>query len=144
MEQRDDFRFQREWRPGRLQRRHDHAIVRDRCRQSRVLDGIRRGLAGINDGSISQSFATGPVQTGAMPTHGVIAFGSGTLAPDVYWNTETTGQPSSGGNLPPTNGLTTAQMSDRASFAGYDFGPNGVWLMPAGATHPVLRWSAGQ
>jgi hypothetical protein len=27
---------------------------------------------------------------------------------------------------------------------GYDFGPNGVWIMPAGATHPVLSQPAGQ
>jgi hypothetical protein len=30
-------------------------------------------------------------------------------------------------------------MSNAASFAGYDFGPNGAWAMPSGATHPVLR-----
>lgn len=106
--------------------------------------GYGGGLAGINDGTISQSFATGAVQTRLMPTHGVIGFGSGTLAPDVYWNTETTGQADSGGNLPATNGLTTAQMSNPASFAGYDFGPGGVWSMPAGATHPVLQPPATQ
>lgn len=102
--------------------------------------GFGGGLVGTNDGTISQSFATGAVQTRLMPTHGVIAFGSGTLAPDVHWNTETTGQALSGGTLPPSNGFTTAQMSDPASFAGYDMGPNGVWAMPAGSTHPVLRW----
>ncbi|WP_027802194.1 two-partner secretion domain-containing protein [Paraburkholderia dilworthii] len=101
--------------------------------------GYGGGLVGINDGTVTQSFATGAVQTRSMPTHGVIAFGSGTLAPDVYWNKETTGQAVSGGSLPPSNGLTTAQMSDPASFAGYDFGPTGVWAMPSGATHPVLR-----
>ena len=101
--------------------------------------GYGGGLVGINDGTVTQSFATGAVQTRRMPTHGVIAFGSGTLAPDVYWNKETTGQAESGGSLPPSNGLTTAQMSDPASFAGYDFGANGVWAMPSGATHPVLR-----
>ncbi|OLL28223.1 filamentous hemagglutinin [Burkholderia sp. SRS-W-2-2016] len=107
--------------------------------------GFGGGLVGINDGTIGQSFATGAVQTRSMPTHGVIAFGAGSVAPDVYWNTETTGQPVSGSkDLPPANGLTTAQMSDQASFAGYDFGPNGAWLMPAGATHPVLRQAAGE
>ncbi|HZZ10057.1 MAG TPA: filamentous hemagglutinin N-terminal domain-containing protein [Paraburkholderia sp.] len=106
--------------------------------------GFGGGLAGINDGTISQSFATGAVQTRLMPTHGVIAFGSGTLASDVYWNTETTGQAASGGSLPAANGLTTAQMSNPASFAGYDFGPNGVWRLPAGASHPVLREPAAQ
>lgn len=102
--------------------------------------GFGGGLVGINDGTISQSFATGAVLTLLMPTHGVIGFGSGTLAPDVYWNTQTTGQPLSGGTLPTSNGLTTAQMSNPASFSGYDFGPDGVWAMPAGATQPVLRW----
>jgi hypothetical protein len=103
--------------------------------------GFGGGLAGINDGTISQSFATGPVQTRLMPTHGVIAFGSGTLAQDVYWNTETTGQPLSGGTLPASNGLTTAQMANPASFAGYDFSTDAaVWALPAGATRPVLRW----
>ncbi|MBC8746405.1 MULTISPECIES: two-partner secretion domain-containing protein [Paraburkholderia] len=106
--------------------------------------GYGGGLIGVNEGMVSQSFATGPVQTQLMPTHGVIGFGSGTLASDVYWNTQTTGQAISGGNLPLANGLTTAQMSDPASFAGYDFGPNGAWIMPAGATHPVLRGPAGQ
>lgn len=47
---------------------------------------------------------------------------------------------STGTQIPAANGLTTAQMSDPASFGGYDFGRNGVWAMPAGATHPVLRW----
>jgi hypothetical protein len=102
--------------------------------------GYGGALVGINDGTVTQSFATGAVQTRSMPTHGVSAFGSGTLAQDVYWNKETTGQPASGGSLPPSNGLTTAQMSDPANFAGYDFGANGVWAMPSGATQPVLRW----
>ncbi|WOD14978.1 two-partner secretion domain-containing protein [Paraburkholderia kirstenboschensis] len=104
------------------------------------LTGYGGALVGINDGTVTQSFATGAVQTRSMPTHGVSAFGSGTLAQDVYWNKETTGQPASGGSLPPSNGLTTAQMSDPANFAGYDFGANGVWAMPSGATQPVLRW----
>ncbi|WP_260854004.1 beta strand repeat-containing protein [Paraburkholderia sp. BCC1886] len=102
--------------------------------------GYGGGLVGINDGSVSESFATGAVQTRSMPTHGVIGFGSGTLASNVYWNTETTGQAISGGTLPPTNGLTTAQMSNPASFVGYDFSPTGVWAMTSDATHPVLRW----
>jgi hypothetical protein len=47
---------------------------------------------------------------------------------------------SSGGNLPASNGLTTAEMSNPASFVGWDFGQEGVWVMPTGATHPVVRW----
>ncbi|MBB5468003.1 hypothetical protein OKW30_002507 [Paraburkholderia sp. Clong3] len=71
---------------------------------------------------------------------GICAGCSGGLGSDVYWDVQSTGQASSGGNLPASNGLTTAQMSNPASFVGWDFGPNGVWVMPTGATHPVLRW----
>lgn len=41
------------------------------------------------------------------------------------------------------NGLTTAQMSDTASFSGWNFGPGGTWAMPTGATQPVLEWQQG-
>ncbi|WP_345816581.1 filamentous hemagglutinin N-terminal domain-containing protein [Paraburkholderia sp. PREW-6R] len=101
--------------------------------------GFGGGLVGVNNGTISESFATGAVASRFMPTHGVLGFGSGTVASNVYWNTETTGQATGGGSLPASNGLTTAQMSDPANFAGYDFSANGVWVMPAYASHPVLR-----
>jgi hypothetical protein len=45
--------------------------------------------------------------------------------------------------VPATNGYTNAQMSNTASFPTYDFSATGVWAMPAGATHPVLRWQVG-
>jgi hypothetical protein len=67
----------------------------------------------------------------------------GTIAPDVYWNKDTTTQAqgvAQGPQLPASNGLTTAQMSTPSSFVSYDFSPTGVWAMPAGATHPILRW----
>ena len=103
------------------------------------------GFVGVNTGIISQSFATGQV--------GYARFGSGgfannnntgTIALDVFWNKETTMQAQgviAGTPLPATNGLTTAQMSVAASFGPtYDFSATGVWSLPAGATHPVLRW----
>lgn len=58
-------------------------------------------------------------------------FGGGAVTADSYWNVQTTGQ-TNGGGAPASNGLTTAQMSNPASFAGWDFGPNGAWAMPAG------------
>ncbi|MGF6654608.1 filamentous hemagglutinin family protein [Paraburkholderia youngii] len=91
-------------------------------------------------GEVTQSFATGRVISGNGLSVGGICAGCGGLGLDVYWDVQTTGQPSSGGNLPASNGLTTAQMSDPASFVGWDFGPNGAWVVPPGATHPVLRW----
>ena len=68
---------------------------------------------------------------------------AGTIADNVYWNKETTHAAQSvfiGTPIPAANGLTTAQMSTPTSFVSYDFSPTGVWAMPAGATHPILRW----
>ncbi|HEX7933765.1 MAG TPA: filamentous hemagglutinin N-terminal domain-containing protein [Paraburkholderia sp.] len=101
--------------------------------------GPTGGLVGSNAGTITQSFVSGPVRAVSRQVGGICAVCSG-IGDDVYWNVETTGQAVSGGNLPASNGLTTAQMSNPASFAGWDFGPNGAWAMPAGATQPVLRW----
>jgi hypothetical protein len=99
----------------------------------------------IIQGTITQSFVAGPVSsgtTGGSTTTGAICAPAcgGIIGSDVYWNVQTTGQSSSGGNLPASNGLTTAQMSYPVSFVGWDFGPNGAWTMPPGATHPVLTW----
>ncbi|MEM5369944.1 hypothetical protein V4C53_28445 [Paraburkholderia azotifigens] len=49
-----------------------------------------------------------------------------------------------GTTIPDANGLTTAQMRNPASFMSYHFGKTGGWAMPAGATHPVLRWQIAQ
>lgn len=68
---------------------------------------------------------------------GVAHINTGTIK-SVYWNTETTGQTNGGNGVPASGGLTTAQMSNAASFASWNFGPGGAWAMPAGATHPVL------
>jgi hypothetical protein len=46
--------------------------------------------------------------------------------------------------IPAANELTTGQMSTPASFVSYDFSSTGVWAMPAGATHPALRWQLAQ
>jgi hypothetical protein len=102
--------------------------------------GSAGGLVGFSSGTITQSFVSGFVRSSVSPTVGGICASCSGLGNDVYWNVETTGQSSSGGNLPASNGLTTAQMSNPASFAGWDFTTNGAWVMPVGATHPVLRW----
>ncbi|MFM0214965.1 two-partner secretion domain-containing protein [Paraburkholderia caledonica] len=98
------------------------------------------GLADHNVGTISQSFAAGRVLAFNPLNEGGICVRCTVLGSDVYWNKETTGQAESGGNLPALNGLTTAQMSDPRSFVGWNFSSDGAWAMPAGATHPVLRW----
>ncbi|XUW90943.1 filamentous hemagglutinin N-terminal domain-containing protein [Burkholderia sp. M6-3] len=118
-----------------------------------LLQGYCRGSAGnpcggaglvvTNDGTISQSFATGRVTQPFYQPIGIARTNNGTIAGDVYWDKESTTATVGvvyGTPVPASNGLTTAQMSTPGSFASFDFGPTGVWAMPVGATHPVLRW----
>ncbi len=98
------------------------------------------GLVGFNTGVIEQSFVTGALQGDWQYTPPAIAStNEGTITADNYWDIQTTGV-QNGGGAPQANGLTTAQMSNPASFATWDFSANGAWAMPAGATHPVLAW----
>ncbi|WP_201703839.1 filamentous hemagglutinin N-terminal domain-containing protein [Paraburkholderia kirstenboschensis] len=110
------------------------------------------GLVFANAGVVEQSFASGKVQglccgqpdpPGAA-YGGIASSNEGTIATNVYWDKETTTRTVSSGTgtqLPAANGLTTAQMSNPSSFdASWDFSPTGAWVMPAGATHPILRW----
>ncbi|MGF6961888.1 filamentous hemagglutinin N-terminal domain-containing protein [Paraburkholderia youngii] len=112
------------------------------------------GLALSNTGLIEQSFASGEVlgpsfQGPDYGTYGGIVAYQGLpagvpLASNVYWDKETTTRTKSSGygaQLPASNGLTTAQMSNPASFdASWDFSETGTWVIPTGATHPILRW----
>ncbi|KAA0997678.1 filamentous hemagglutinin N-terminal domain-containing protein [Paraburkholderia panacisoli] len=115
------------------------------CRAGSQCGGA--ALVVDNSGTITQSFATGPVNQPLYGPIGIARSNSGTITNDVYWDTNTTGATIGvkyGTPIPAANELTTAQMSTPASFVGYDFGPTGVWAMPAGATHPVLRWQLAQ
>ncbi|MGY6122025.1 two-partner secretion domain-containing protein (plasmid) [Paraburkholderia strydomiana] len=102
--------------------------------------GSSGGLIHHGNGTVMESFASGKVSAFNLVTVGGVCEYCSGLGSDVYWNKETTGQAQSGGNLPASNGLTTAQMSDPRSFVGWNFGSDGAWAMPTGATHPVLRW----
>ncbi|WP_201703807.1 filamentous hemagglutinin N-terminal domain-containing protein [Paraburkholderia kirstenboschensis] len=117
------------------------------------------GLVYANSGVIEQSFAAGLVQGYCCsPPDSFTSFGgiaaynlpaaNATIATNVYWDKQATTRTVSAGTgaqLPPSNGLTTAQMSNPTSFdASWDFSPTGAWVMPAGATHPILRWQLGQ
>lgn len=122
-----------------------------------VLQGYCRGSVGTpcgggalvvdNEGVISQSFATGLVTQPLYGPIGIARANDGTIAPDVYWNKDTTTATVGvvyGTPVPAANGYTTAQMSNTASFPTYDFSATGAWAMPAGATHPILRWQLGE
>ncbi|WP_233217357.1 two-partner secretion domain-containing protein [Trinickia dabaoshanensis] len=133
---------------GTISQSYATGAVMTGCNEFVCLGG--GALVYTNNGTISQSFATGAVLgfnasqgAGYLGPYGIAEYNGGSIAKDVYWNTETTGTAMGVGGgtpIPASNGLTTAQMSTPASFVGYDFGPNGVWAMPAGANHPVLAW----
>ncbi|WP_321348697.1 MBG domain-containing protein [Halopseudomonas oceani] len=107
------------------------------------------GLVGYlgESGRIEESYATGQVSGSSI-------FGAGGLIGDLYgvlvntyWNTETSGATSAvGGNkrsVTGATGLTTAQMLQADSFAGWDIDAQGgtgtVWRIYEGYTAPLLR-----
>ena len=111
------------------------------------------GLVAFNDGKIVESFDTSTMAQPYLPLgvpRSVFAYGGitsgnrGVIANNVFWNVDATNLAIgvvSGTPIPAQNGLTAAQMSVPASFGGtYDFSPTGTWVIPGGATHPVLRW----
>jgi hypothetical protein len=113
-------------------------------------DGYNGGLVGQNAGTIDQSYAAAsqPVFLTPNPPGGIAGNNQAIIASDVYWNTDTSQAASgvgSGNAVPASSGLTTAQMSNPASFGStWDFSATGVWALPAGATQPVLRWQLAQ
>lgn len=112
------------------------------------------GLVSNNAGLIEESFVASPAAFGISP---LIAYGSlaavntGTIANNVFWNAQSgayingTNQPAPGVAIgtavPASNGLTTAQMINPASYgSSWDFRPNGTWVIVAGTSYPLLRW----
>lgn len=97
-------------------------------------------------GTISESFASTNIvpQFNAELKGGVAFSNAGSIANNVYWDRTMTMTDKSvygGTPVPPANGLTTVEMRTASSFdASWNFGPNGTWVMPAGAQHPILRW----
>lgn len=104
------------------------------------------GLVGIQfSGLISQSYATGAVNG---PNAGGTVGGlvgrqnaGGTIS-SSYWNRETTGQNHSTGSAD-SFGLSSAEMLNASSFAGWDIGTAGgstaAWRIYEGHTAPLLR-----
>ncbi|WP_251753779.1 MBG domain-containing protein [Pleomorphomonas sp. JP5] len=97
------------------------------------------GLVGQNNGAVSNAYATGAV-TGSGFTGGLVGVnaGSGTVAGSFY-DSSSTGQSDTGKGT----GLTSAEMMDATSYAGWDLATNGgtssVWRIYDGYTAPLLR-----
>ncbi len=103
------------------------------------------GLVYANTGKISESYVTGSFfdQGYGGAAGGIAQTNTGTIASNVFWNTDVTGVTDSLGSFQdsPAVGLSAARMSQAASFGPtWDFSATGAWAMPAGASAPVLRW----
>ena len=94
------------------------------------------GLVGGTDmgGTLARVYASGKV-TGTTDVGGLIggpvAGGLATVT-NGYWDSGTTGQPSSYGNE-----VTSVNARNQATYAGFDF--TNTWIMYEGATRPMLR-----
>ncbi|NYT43960.1 filamentous hemagglutinin N-terminal domain-containing protein [Alcaligenaceae bacterium] len=103
------------------------------------------GLVGIQySGSISQSYAIGAVNgpNAGGSTGGLVGRQDGGTVSSSYWNTETTGQNYSTGSAD-SFGLSSAEMLNASSFAGWDLATTGgstaAWRIYEGHTAPLLR-----
>lgn len=126
------------------------SVLASGCANS-VVCGGGSALVGYNQGTINQSFATGQVSGGVVASpsgpkvlsYGIAFSNTGVIGNDVYWDKDTTGTSVAVGEgtpIPAANGLIAAQMSDPASFSGWDFSSAGPWAMPIASAHPILRW----
>jgi filamentous hemagglutinin family protein len=95
---------------------------------------------------IEESYATGQVGGTTLYIGALIGTLDGSIL-NTYWNTETSGQTSAVGfssvGTSGMTGLTTAQMLQADSFAGWDIDAQGgtgtVWRIYEGYTAPLLR-----
>ncbi len=98
------------------------------------------GLVGRNAAPIINCYSTGSVSGGSSYIGGLVGYNSGVLYSPItncFWDTETSGQSSSGGGT----GETTSAMKTVSTFfnAGWD---NSIWYMDTGVNngYPYLSW----
>ena len=92
------------------------------------------GLVGMNGGGvITHCYSTSSV-TGTMGIGGLVGLNDGGLVHASFWDTQTSGQPSSDGGT----GKTTAEMQMASTFVGWGSDP--VWTIDEGVDYPRLSW----
>ena len=98
------------------------------------------GLVGmLNGAALGTSYSNGSV-TGASNVGGLVGVRFGGSVTNSYWDINTSGQATSPGG---GSGLTTAQMRQMASFAGFNISATGgsaaIWRIYEGLAAPLLR-----
>jgi hypothetical protein len=104
------------------------------------------GLVGFNGeaGNVSNSYSTGSV-TGYAYVGGLLGGNVGIVS-DSFWDTKTSGQPTSAGGA----GKTTAEIQDIATFSAWDIiavtsgqtNPTYIWNIVDDETYPFLSWES--
>ena len=89
------------------------------------------GLVGRHVGAIINCYAAGVIM-GTVNVGGLVGENLGTVS-DSFWDTESSGQASSGGGT----GKTTAEMKQQATFSGWGF--VSTWGIFENVSYPLLR-----
>jgi len=96
------------------------------------------GLTGGNYGGVvTNCYATGTITGQSYYMSGLVGWNyDGTTVITSFWDIQTSGQTTSVGG---GTGLTTAEMTQQATFtgAGWDF--DSVWTIEEGCTYPYLQ-----
>lgn len=113
------------------------------CYSLASVSGVNTGgLVGLNqnNGFIEKSFSVGSV-AGEGGLVGQNHSFSGATVSNSYYDSETSGKSDSDRGTP----LTTAQMTQQASFTGWDFfAGTGIWTISTDpASYPYFRWQNG-
>ncbi len=91
------------------------------------------GLVGLNSSIVKNCYSTGFV-SGLSNVGGLI--GSGGTVINSFWDIDTSGQPQIE-NSYLKNGITSAQMKQRATYVGWNF--NTLWAIDEGNSYPVIQ-----
>ncbi|MHC4575427.1 MAG: GLUG motif-containing protein [Planctomycetota bacterium] len=92
------------------------------------------GLVGINYQEVINCYSTASV-SGTTKVGGLVGYGVPVCA--SFWDTQTSGQSTSGGG----KGKTTAEMQMASTFIGWGgCGNEGVWVLDEGNDYPRLWW----
>ncbi|OLL28640.1 filamentous hemagglutinin [Burkholderia sp. SRS-W-2-2016] len=125
----------------------DQSYSEDIVRGGVIGGAVVGGLVGRNAGVIRESYSDSTLMPGPGATTGGIAgTNSGRIAPDVFWNSQSSGATAGVGSGTPvasSSGLTDAQLLEPASFGPtWDFSATGTWVIAFGGG-PTLRWLSG-
>ncbi len=103
-----------------------------------VGDGAGLAAAAFDDANVFNCYATGPVTAG-LPGGLIRTLSPSALVSDCFWDTETSGQPTSAAGT----GKTTAQMQTQTTFdPPWNFGT--VWAIDEGNDYPRHQFETAE